>query len=42
VLRGAVDFRSLNPAPRWIGGVEITADNADWRWDERLRDAVRR
>jgi hypothetical protein len=42
VPRGEVDFRSLNPVPRRIGGVEIAAGKADWRWDERLRDAVRR
>jgi hypothetical protein len=42
VLRGEVDFRSLNPSPRWVGGVEIAADSVDWRWDERIRDAVRR
>jgi hypothetical protein len=38
VLRGEVDFRSLNPFPRWVGGVEIAAGNVDWRWDEQLRD----
>ncbi len=42
VLTGEVDFRSLQPAPRWVGGVEVRADNADWRWDESTRDAVRR
>ncbi|HEU4619044.1 MAG TPA: hypothetical protein VFV10_13470 [Gammaproteobacteria bacterium] len=41
VLRGEVDFRSLAPPPRWVGGVEIGAENADWRWDERARDAIR-
>jgi hypothetical protein len=40
VLRGEVDLRSLNLPPRWVGGVEIAAGNLDWRWDERLRDAV--
>ena len=40
VLRGEVDFRSLNPPPRWIGGVEVAAGNVDWRWDEVKRDAV--
>jgi hypothetical protein len=42
VLKGEVDFRSLNPLPRWVGGVEIAAGNVDWRWDDQLRDAVRR
>jgi len=42
VLRGEVDFRSLNPTPRWVGGVEIAPGRADWRWDEELRSVVRR
>ena len=42
VLRGEVDFRSLNPPPRWVGGVVVAAGNVDWRWDEGLRDAIRR
>jgi Domain of unknown function (DUF1835) len=42
LLRGAVDFRTLNPPPRWVGGVHIASGNDDWRWDEVLRDAVRR
>jgi hypothetical protein len=42
VLRAEVDFRSLNPLPRWVGGVEIAAGNVDWRWDEQVQDAVRR
>ncbi len=40
VLRGEVDFRSLNPPPRWVGGAEIAVSNVDWRWDERVRDVV--
>ena len=42
VLQGGVDFRSLNPPPRWVGGVEVAPGNADWRWDDRIRDAVLR
>ncbi len=42
LLRGEVDFRTLNPPPRWVGGVEVAAGNPDWRWDEKLQDAVRR
>jgi hypothetical protein len=42
VLRGEVDFRSLSPPPRWVGGVEIAAGNPDWRWDEEKRDVVLR
>ncbi len=40
VLRGEVDFRSLRPPARWVGGVEVGVGHADWRWDERLRDVV--
>lgn len=42
VLAGAVDFQSLAPPPRWVGGVRISNDDADWRWDESRRDAVPR
>lgn len=38
VLRGDVDFRSLKPPARWVGGVEVGAGNPDWRWDERRKD----
>jgi hypothetical protein len=41
VLRGDVDFRSLDPPPRWVGGVEVRPGNADWRWDEPRMEAVR-
>jgi hypothetical protein len=42
VLQGEVDFRSLQPASRWVGGVEIGAGGPDWRWDEKRRNAIRR
>jgi hypothetical protein len=42
VLRGEVDFRSLNPAARWVGGVHIQPGVASWRWDEVKCDAVLR
>lgn len=41
VLKGDVDFMSLTPPGRWVGGVEIGAGMPDWRWDDRARDAVR-
>lgn len=41
VLHGDVDFRSLGPPPRWVGGVEVRPESADWRWDEHRKDAVR-
>ncbi len=41
VLRGELDFRSLDPPARWVGGVEIRPGAAAWRWNEGSRDAVR-
>jgi len=35
VLRGELDFMSLQPAPRWVGGVELSSTRPLWRWDER-------
>ncbi len=40
VLAGDVDFRSLAPPPRWVGGVRISNADPDWRWDESRRDAL--
>jgi hypothetical protein len=42
VLRGELDFLSLQPPSRWVGGVPIGAAHPDWRWDEALHDAVLR
>ena len=36
VLAGAVDWLSLEPPERWLGGVCIRAGAPCWRWDERL------
>jgi hypothetical protein len=41
VLRGELDFMSLQPPPRWVGGVEVTATSPPWRWDEGRRAPVR-
>lgn len=41
VLRGDVDFRSLAPTLRFVGGVDVGAGHVDWRWDETKRDARR-
>jgi hypothetical protein len=37
VLRGELDFLSLHPPPRWVGGVEIGTGHRNWRWDERSK-----
>lgn len=41
VLKGEADFMSLTPPSRWVGGVQIGAGMADWRWNEKAGDAVR-
>jgi hypothetical protein len=41
-LRGELDYLSLHPAPRWVGGVQIGPGMPDWRWDEHQRQAVLR
>jgi hypothetical protein len=41
VLKGDVDFLSLGPPNRWVGGVQIGAGLPDWRWNEQTKDAVR-
>jgi hypothetical protein len=40
VLANEVDFQSLAPPPRWVGGVQISQGSPDWRWDESRHDAV--
>jgi hypothetical protein len=42
VLKGEVDFLSLRPPSRWVGGVQIGPGLPDWRWNEQIRDAVPR
>jgi Domain of unknown function (DUF1835) len=42
VLQGDVDFQSLRPPSRWVGGVQIGPGLPDWRWNELERSAVRR
>ena len=34
VLRGARDWHSLNPPPRWVGGTRIAPGRPGWRWDQ--------
>jgi hypothetical protein len=40
VLKGEADFMSLRPPGRWVGGVQIGAGMPDWRWNDKMRDAV--
>lgn len=40
VLKGEIDLLSLNPARRWVGGVEVGPGMPGWRWDEARTDAV--
>jgi hypothetical protein len=40
VLNGTRDWQSLNPPPRWVGGVHVLPGLQGWRWDEVNRDAV--
>ena len=40
VLKGEVDFVSLRPPGRWVGGVHIGPGLPDWRWNEQVRDAT--
>lgn len=40
VLSGDIDFMSLRPPTRWVGGVQIGAGLPDWRWNEQTRDAI--
>jgi hypothetical protein len=40
VLKGEVDFLSLRPSNRWVGGVQIGTGLPDWRWNEQTRNAV--
>jgi hypothetical protein len=41
VLKGEVDFLSLRPPQRWVGGVQVAAGSTDWRWNEESRSVVR-
>ena len=38
VLHGTVDFLSLNPPDRHLGGATISPRSSNWRWDERKAD----
>jgi len=40
VLQGDVDFLSLGPRRRWVGGVRVGPGVPDWRWHEQIKNAV--
>ncbi len=40
VLQGALDWLSLHPPVRWIGGVRIDPAKPNWRWDEARQDVT--
>jgi hypothetical protein len=42
VLAGQVDWLSLSPPERWLGGVCIRGDRPCWRWDDRQGTTVLR
>jgi len=40
VLAGEVDWLSLHPPPRWLGGVLVPGTAPCWRWDESTAAVV--
>jgi hypothetical protein len=41
ILAGEVDWLSLNPPQRWLGGVSIAAGSPVWRWDDQTATTIR-
>ena len=42
VLGGDIDWQTVNPQTRWLGGVEIRPGSSGWRWDPDERALVHR
>lgn len=42
VLAGELDFIRLHGIDRWLGGVYLRGEEAQWRWDEQRRRLVQR
>lgn len=42
VLAGGVDWLSLGPPERWVGGVRVAPGGPVWRWDEAAGAPARR
>lgn len=40
LLAGAVDYRSLGPPARWVGGVRLDPGRPAWRWDAARHGVV--
>ena len=40
VLQGVIDWLSLQPPLRWLGGVRIDPSRPAWRWDEARQDVT--
>jgi hypothetical protein len=40
VLRGVIDWLTLYPPVRWLGGVRIDPSTPSWRWDEARQDVT--
>jgi hypothetical protein len=40
VLAGETDHVELNGIDRWIGGVHLIGNDAQWRWDEGTESVV--
>jgi cell division septation protein DedD len=41
VLAGRQDWQRINKRTRWLGGVEISPGEGEWRWDPSNRELVR-
>jgi hypothetical protein len=42
LVAGELDWMSLQPPSRWVGGVPVGAGAPDWRWSaERAAPALR-
>jgi hypothetical protein len=40
VIQGVTDWLSLQPPPRWLGGVRIDPSTPNWRWDEARQNVT--
>ena len=40
ILAGEIDYLSLNPPERWLGGIKIDPQQPCWRWDDNAAKMV--